>query len=252
LSFFHFDVDLTPMRVILSLRMAISLLALYNYYEIFHARVSHLEEKTVFYRYVRYVTGLSDFIIVSFTLVNCAAYVWESSRGSCLSIKDNEASADSHNAFFLHCNPSYEIGGTPMNSMILLLVGNIFVVTTLRCHSSWSARVSYFATCISTVVAALVSPDFKQSYLVMLSSIFAIVIYEDIENNSLVMFKALLDLETTKRIQMKELKIFIGNVAHDLKVSRLTYGVVCDERHRFNCDLLTRKHYCCCRRLFMA
>jgi adenylate cyclase len=39
------------------------------------------------------------------------------------------------------------------------------------------------------------------------------------ENNNLMMFTTLLQLESTNRIKTTELKQFVGNVAHDLKVS---------------------------------
>jgi hypothetical protein len=54
-----------------------------------------------------------------------------------------------------------------------------------------------------------------------MAAIFTILIYERLDQNSLLAFRLLLDLEKTNRIQTAELKNFIGNVAHDLKVLKL-------------------------------
>jgi len=145
--------------------------------------------------------------------------MFKSSLGSCLKLNDETLKLEviEEDKYYYSCNPAYEVGGTPVNSMILLLIGNIFIIVTLRCHSSWAARINYFITCITCITAASVSPDPSQSTLIILSAFLTVVIYESIENNSLAVFKALLEAETAKRIGMAELKHFIGNVAHDLK-----------------------------------
>jgi hypothetical protein len=208
------------MRIILILRLALSIVALFNYYNIFCGSVSPESNRKDFHSYVNSVTNLSNFIVIAISLVNGAAYVWRSSLGSCLVFdsESQEYELDNSDPNFYDCNPSFETGGTPMNSMILLLVGNIFIIITLRCHSVWATRVNYIVMCISCVAAAALSPDGCQSLLVILSAFLSVIIYEGIEKNSLTVFKALLDLEATKRIQTRELKHFIGNVAHDLKV----------------------------------
>ena len=213
------------MRTILITREVIVVLALYNYYKIFYARVSLEAEQSEFRKYVGSVTALSNFIIVTSGLVNGAAYAWKSSLGSCF-VKNEDLELEVIDPYYYNCNPSFENGGTPVNSMLLLVVGNILLIVTLRCHSSWAARVNYFFTLMSCVVAAALSPDFGHSIVIIIFASLTIVIYESIDTNSLTVFKALLDLESTKRIQTKELKYFIGNVAHDLKVRSILITII--------------------------
>jgi hypothetical protein len=220
-SFTAYSNDLWVMRVLLTLRLLISLVAVFNYYTIFYAAVPSDASQKLFRSYVSSVTNMSNFIIISIAVVNGIVYVWQSSLGSCMAVnKDtNIVELNHQDKYFYDCNPSYEIGGTPTNSMVLLLVGNIFVVITLRCHSCWAARISYYITCVSAIAASVLAPDFGQSSLIIFSALLTVIIYECVEDNSLAMFTALLRLESTNRIQTSELKHFIGNVAHDLKVS---------------------------------
>ena len=102
--------------------------------------------------------------------------------------------------------------------MIVLLIGNIFMVCILRSHSHWAAWVNYIITCISVFAAAALSNDTQTSGPVIFATLLTIIVYKDIEYNSLTVFKALLSLEFTNREKTTELKQFIGNVAHDLKV----------------------------------
>jgi hypothetical protein len=220
-TFTEYDEGLWFMRIILSLRLAIAVMALFNFHSIFYSKVTHeSSNKEEFRFFVNRVTALSNFIVVSVALVNGAAYMWTSSKGSCLYLDPQTLKYEVRNSdtYFYDCNSSFETGGTPVNSMVLLLLGNIFIVTTLPCHSSWAARINYFVTCFSCITAAALSPDPGQSTLIILSAFLSIVVYENIEANSLAVFKALLNLEYNKRVGVKELKHFIGNVAHDLKV----------------------------------
>jgi hypothetical protein len=103
--------------------------------------------------------------------------------------------------------------------MINLLVGNLYVVTSMRCHNSWASQLNYLVTFISIFLAASMTPNFNESGSAIFAAGTFISIYEGVEKNSLAMFGALLDLESTKRVQIGDMKHFIGNVAHDLKVS---------------------------------
>jgi hypothetical protein len=200
------------MRTAMTLRVLISLLAFVNYYKIFYA------SRQDFHQYVSFVTNSSNFIIISSAVVNGMVYAWTSSLGSCLNVNANTTEIEKSDHYSVDCNPSYEMGGTPVNPMLILIVGNVLLVTILRCHSRWAARVSYVVMCLSVIAAAVLSPDFMNSFIVIFTALVTIAIYNDVEVNSLTMFKALLDLESTNRIKTIELKQFIGNVAHDLKV----------------------------------
>lgn len=220
--FFFYERNLWFMRVVISLRLSFCILALYNLYKVSYGGVSHDADQKDFYSYVNSVTNISNFIVISFALANGASYVWLSSRGSCLVFNSNTGlyEVDDGDLYLYDCNPSFETGGTPLTPMLSLIVGNIFIVLVLRCHSSWAARISYFVACMAAIAAAFVSPDASQSFTVILVAFMSVFIYDGIENESLRVFEALLDLETSKRVQMREMKHFIGNVAHDLKVQK--------------------------------
>ena len=121
-------------------------------------------------------------------------------------------------------NYTFSPGGTSPTDFLVLLLGNIFAITTLRCHSLYASRVSYVITCICTIVASAVSPLPYQSFFNIAMSFMVIFIYQSVEDSTQTMFTALLDVETTKRKQTIQLKQFIGNVAHDMKVSCLLYS----------------------------
>ncbi len=124
------------------------------------------------------------------------------------------------------------LGGTSPSDFLMLLLGNIFTITTLRCHSLYASRVSYIITCICTIAAAAVSPSPQQSFFNIVMSFMVLFIYQSFEDSTQTMFSALLDVETTKRKQTIQLKQFIGNVAHDMKVSySLPYKLL-------NCNIL--------------
>lgn len=224
--FTEYTHDLWFMRTIVSLRLIIVCIALFTYHKIFYKAKTHKYGndpalKQSFQRYVKDVTSLSNFIVIAISIVNGAAYVWKSSLGSCLYFDETTQKNEVKNSdtYYYDCNPHFETGGTPINSMVLLLIGNIFVIITLRCHSPWAARMNYFLTCAACIAAASLSPDPGLSTLVILSAFLTVVIYDGVESNSMAVFSALLDLESSKRVSTSELKHFIGNVAHDLKVN---------------------------------
>jgi hypothetical protein len=246
----EYDEKVWFMRVILICRLLIVALGLWTYAKIFYYCTPVDGDQKEFYHYVKVVTNFSNLIVVLVSLVNGIAYVWKSNRGSCLvfDATTSEYEVDNRDTYFYNCNPSFEVGGTPANSMVILIVGNIFIVSTLRCHSAWAARVNYWVMCLSCISAAAVSPDSGQSTLIILSAFLCVLIYNDMESSSLGMFKALLELQSTKRIQLNELKQFIGNVAHDLKV-RLDFSSILLYVAEVNiliacCDILIFRHHC--------
>jgi hypothetical protein len=210
--------DIWVARIFLFCRIIIALVGVFNYFNIFHMRVHHDASRKDFHQYVSFVTNTSNFIIISIAMVNGLIYAWKSSLGSCLDVDESTNENHIEGQFSYDCNPSYEIGGTPTHSMMILIAGNIVLITTLPCHSLWAAWINYVVTCVSVITAAILSPDFFSSVSVILTALFTIAIYNGVEDNSITMFKTLLDLESTSRVQMRELKQFIGNVAHDLKV----------------------------------
>jgi hypothetical protein len=207
------------MRAAMVIRNIICCVALYTFYKIFHMRVRpESSTREEFQRYVSSVVRLSNFVVIAFALVNGFVYAWKSSLGSCLTIEDNHAVISNENYYYLNCNPSYEIGSTPTDAMVLLLVGNILIIATLRSHSYWAAWVSYAVTLVFVIVGAAVSQAPLTSTSTVFLALFSIFIYNGMENNTFTMFTALLELSSTSRIKTAELKQFVGNVAHDLKV----------------------------------
>jgi hypothetical protein len=55
--------------------------------------------------------------------------------------------------------------------------------------------------------------------MIILYAFLTIVISREMERNTYVVFNNLMQIEMNKRHQAGELKHFIGNVAHDLKVT---------------------------------
>jgi hypothetical protein len=102
---------------------------------------------------------------------------------------------------------------------LCLLLTNLLVITTLRCHHFWAANVCCAITVISTIIAACLIPKPAQSAMAVLFAIMTIVIARGMERTTYTAFHTLLQGEMSKRNQASELKHFIGNVAHDLKVS---------------------------------
>ena len=215
--------DIWLMRIVQMVRVIICCVGIYTNYKIFYGRVkpNTTASREEFGNYVSTVTSLSNFIIIAFALVNGVAYAWRSSLGSCLVDGEAIELRKNNDYFSFDCNAGYEMGGTPGDSLLILLVGNLFLIATLRCHYYWAAFVSYVVTIVSVIVAAAVSPAPLTSSLIVLCSLYLISMYNDMENNSLTMFNALLALESTNRVKTTELKQFIGNVAHDLKVRLL-------------------------------
>jgi hypothetical protein len=220
LSFARYE-NIWFVRIVMIWRNVINWVGLYIFYKIFYARVQpDSASREEFSKYVSTVTNLSNFLIVAFALGNGLIYVWKSSLGSCLDV--NGSDLKNNDVFNLDCNTGYEIGATPTIAMQILLVGNVFLVATLRCHSYWAALMSYVVTVVSVFAAAAVSSSPLTSVSTILVALYSIFVYNSMESNALTMFKALLDLESTNRIKTAELKHFIGNVAHDLKVTMLT------------------------------
>jgi hypothetical protein len=209
------------MRAAMVIRNIICVVALYTFYKIFYVRVRpESSTRKEFHRYVSSVVRLSNFIVISFALVNGFVYAWKSSLGSCLVVEDNRVTVNNDDFYFLNCNPSYEIGSTPTDSMVLLLVGNILIIATLRSHSYWAAWVTYLVTITFVIAGAALSPSPRQSVPSILLAFLSIFIYIGMENNTFMMFTALLELSSTSRVKTAELKQFVGNVAHDLKVCK--------------------------------
>jgi hypothetical protein len=156
------------------------------------------------------ITSLTNAIIVGFSLVNGLMLCFQATKGSC------EDAEEQHG--FYDCNDSYETGGIPNGAVIYLFMTNIFIVTTLRCHHCWATRTSCVITILSIIVATFFTSKPVQSLLIILFACSIVVSARVLEKVSYTSFLAMLNLEMTKRDEAGELKHFIGNVAHDLKV----------------------------------
>jgi hypothetical protein len=212
--------DIWVMRSLLIVRLLVLLLVFYIYYKIFHARVyPDRASREEFHQYVNVVTTLSNVVVITLACVNGVAYVWKTSLGSCLEVDSTgEEFRNSRAVFYYDCNPSHELGTTPTESMVMLIVGNLLCIATLRSHSYWATWINYVVTVLCVIVASAISPLPLVAFPEFVGAITSIFTYNVMENTSRTLFKALLELEATNRVKTTELKHFIGNVAHDLKV----------------------------------
>ena len=157
-SFYYYD-GIWCMRILLIARTFVSAVGLYTSYKIFNAKVKpgHASGGH-FGKYVSTVTNLSNFVIIGAALVNGGSYAWKSSLGSCFFHIDG--TEDAHkDYYFFDCNPAYELGSTATDAYMVMLLGNIFLVASLRCHSYWAAWVNYMITLISVIIATAVSQN---------------------------------------------------------------------------------------------
>lgn len=206
-------------RIASILRLVMVLVGLFLHYKIFYDRVyADTSSREEFHSYVASVTAASNFCVIATALINGAVYTWMSSLGSCLHETTTLYTIGMEEYTSLDCNPFYELGMTHFESMMTLILGNIFMIAVLRSHSYWAARISYVITVICSIAAAAVSRVPFTSLPVLFAAAFALCVYKNMEFHSLSMFEALLDLEASNRVKTAELKQFIGNVAHDLKV----------------------------------
>ena len=216
------------MRICSLCRLLLIVLTFYIYYKILYGKVTPHMEKAKFKLFVNVITHLSNFIIVSYAGVSGVDFVIRSSLSSCqhfYAVNRGGEVEEQDRPDYIYCNPQYEDGSPPMVITLLLFVGNLLAVSSLRCHSSWAAKVNYFIVFVSIVIVAFQSSEVRESAPVMFIAVFFYSIYEGIESSSLPMFGALLNLESNKRAQMSEMKHFIGNVAHDLKVIYLRISI---------------------------
>ena len=220
-AFYKYE-DILLMRMAMIARNIVVCVAWYTSYKIFYAR-EHPANGEQFKKYVSTVTNLSNFLIISYALVNGIVCVWKSSLGSCL---DENGDMRHTDYFQLDCNPAYEVRGTPSDIFILLFIGNIFMVATLRCHSFWAVWISYAVVAVSVYTGAALSLSALTSIPQIFFVTFSIILYNGMEHNSLTMFTALLELEATNRVKTAEMKHFIGNVAHDLQVCRMNISLL--------------------------
>ena len=147
------------------------------------------------------------------------AHVWKASLGPCLVFDSEGNQIETNDLYFYDCNPSHSIGTTPTDTMIMLVFGNILCITTLRSHSYWAAWINYSVTVVSVVFAAALSRHPFIAFPEFSAALFSILVYNLMESNSISLFRTMLELEATNRVKTAELKHFIGNVAHDLKVN---------------------------------
>jgi hypothetical protein len=218
-AFKFYDRAMWVMRAAMMMRCAACAVALYLIHKIFYRRVRpESSTRKEFHQYVSSVVRLSNFVVISLAVINGFVCAWKSSLASCLVIDDNQVTVKDDDYYFLNCNTAYEIGSSPTEPMLLLLVGNILIVATLRSHSFWAAWVSYIVTLVFVIAGAALSPSPSQSVPAIFLALLSIFIYISMENNTVMMFTALLELSSTSRVKTAELKQFVGNVAHDLKV----------------------------------
>jgi hypothetical protein len=203
-------------------RIVITLVGFVTLYKIFYARVRpENASREDFKKYVKSVVRLTNFLVISSAVVNGVVFAWISSLGSCLDVSEDEAVFKNDRFLTMSCNPSYESGSTPYDAALLLMMGNLFVIGLLRSHSYWAACVNYVVTFACIIAGAVVSNNPIASSAAFCSAIFSLFLINGMEDNNLTMFIALLELESTNRVKTTELKQFVGNVAHDLKVIAL-------------------------------
>jgi hypothetical protein len=192
-------------------RIALCLLAAFVCIKIVMG-VSSAASKQEQHRYTFLITKLTNIIIIGFPVVNGLMLCWRASKGPC-----EDSDQISHT---FHCNESYESGGVPTSDAIFLLMFTTFNITTLRCHNYWAVQICYAVTIVSAAVSVYLTPEPMKSLILLLSSVMIVIIGRGLEINTFTLFSTLLNLETSQRNQTRELKQFIGNVAHDLKVLR--------------------------------
>ena len=204
-----YDHPLPVVQVVMILRILLGCLALFVCYKISRG-VPTDKTNGQFAVCSSCITKLTNALIIGFPLVNGLMLCWLASQGSC------EEASERH--FFFNCNTSYESGGVPNEAALFLITTNLFIISTLRCYSYWAILTCFVITIASTVVASLLSPNVSQSIVVVVAAFVTVIVGRGLEVNTYTMFKTLLDFQKIKRHQARELKHFIGNVAHDLRV----------------------------------
>jgi hypothetical protein len=162
------------------------------------------------FSYISLVTNLTNTIMVASSFVNAVVLISRSLLGDC-------GEHDYDHIYYLDCNDSHEYGGMPQAPFLLLVMGNIFLVTTFKCHHYWAVLLSYFIVVVGCIASIAVSPNPVKSLVPGALTLFLFSFYRELETSTYFMFRTMLNLEANKRSQILEMKHFIGNVAHDLK-----------------------------------
>jgi hypothetical protein len=199
LSAFLLYSDLWVVKTLLILRIIVMLLFVYIGYRVNKSHQTNNFEQSDYRRNVLLTTKLTSWCLVFVSLVNGAMYVWKSSLPEC-----NDTSEDTF--YMYNCNEGYSVGGSAYLSAIVLLIGNTYLVAVFRCHHFWAIQISYCITCLSCFFAAALSPQPRQSILMLMYSLLLIFMYTNMEIDNWSVFSTLLTSEMNKRVQGDELK----------------------------------------------
>ena len=169
----------------------------------------------------RMIFVLTNVIIIGFQLVNGLLLCWHSYQGSCKS---------------WNCRTTGEKSGDMTTaSSFYFIVLYLLIISTLRCYSYWAICISCGITVAATVGAMFLSSQCPECLImVLVAALSTCVATNCLECNTYALFNALLKFEISKRQQTKEMKYFVGNVAHDLKV-RCEYSLIDVNKISFPC-----------------
>jgi hypothetical protein len=81
------------------------------------------------------ITNLTNAIIIGLPLVNGLMLCYKATRGGCEDFDERYG--------FYDCNEAYDTGGVPSAGALYLMMFNIFIITTLRCHHCKSDSRAY-------------------------------------------------------------------------------------------------------------
>ena len=140
------------------------------------------------------ITFLINVMMIGFPVVNGLLLCWESSLET----------TDDH---------------LRITSAFYLIVLNLIMIITLRSFSYWALYMSCGLTVVASLGATILSVRHSEYIMVVVSAVATTVVAYAVERDTYTMFKALLNFEESKRLRSSEMKYFIGNVAHDMKVS---------------------------------
>ena len=164
---------------------------------------------------------LGDILIITTTVYCAGALVALARNGQC----------DDDKAVSLECNPVHDRHQLPMVPVARIFVNFIINSTTIRCHTAWVNLGSIVVSCAAVFIAMSYADSPGVLYPVMGTFFIASLIsLHDSEYSSAHAFVATVRAEQAtrhkaiaeneKRIieeNAKDLRHFIGNVAHDLK-----------------------------------
>ena len=212
--------SLYVVRMVLMTRIVLCCIAMLVWYQILQFRKENGKGvvKTKKQSYGISITRLTNVLVIGLPLMNGLLLCWQVTGGSCQKGEDgNYLHSDEH--FFFDCNVAHTSGGLPSSATLMLLLSNLFLVTTLRSFSYWALKISFVITLSATVIATLLSPKPTQSLIVLVGAALTVIMGRSQEEFTYTTFRSLLQGETAKRLLTKDLQVLISNVGHDVKVN---------------------------------